>query len=66
MSFDLWVSKGTHDIFAFVTYFLRKDWQPKHITIGLFEPMDTFGLALAKDLIKLLRKYNLREKLLLM
>jgi hypothetical protein len=38
------------------------DWQPKHITIGLFKASDTFGHALAKDLIELLNKYDLRKK----
>jgi hypothetical protein len=40
-SFDLWMSKGTHDIFAFVINFLGVDWQPKDITIGLFETTET-------------------------
>jgi hypothetical protein len=40
-SFDLQMSKGTHDIFAFVINFLGVDWQPKHITIGLFEAIET-------------------------
>ncbi len=52
-SFDLWMSKGAYDIFALVVKFLGTDWQPKHITIGLFEAMDTFGQTLAKDLIEL-------------
>jgi hypothetical protein len=35
--FDLWMSKGAHNIFALVIKFLGFDWQPKHVTIGLFE-----------------------------
>ncbi len=35
--FDLWMSKGAHNIFALVINFLGFDWQPKHVTIGLFE-----------------------------
>jgi hypothetical protein len=53
-SFDLWMSKETYDIFALVINFLGIDWQPKHITIRLFEAMDIFGQTLAKDLIELL------------
>jgi hypothetical protein len=45
--------KGTYDIFALVINFLGRNWQPKHITIGLFGAMDTFGQAVAKDLIEL-------------
>ncbi len=33
-SFDLWMSKGVHDIFAIVINFLRVDWQPKHVIVG--------------------------------
>jgi hypothetical protein len=36
-SFDLWMLKGAHDIFVFVINFLGFDWQPKQVTIGLFE-----------------------------
>jgi hypothetical protein len=42
-SFDLLMSKGAYDIFAIVINFLGKDWQPKHITIGLFETMDNLA-----------------------
>jgi len=31
------MSKGEHDIFALVINFLKVDYQPKHITIDLFE-----------------------------
>ncbi len=58
------MSKGAYNIFAFVIYFLGVDQQPKHITIGLFEAFDTFGHALAKDLIELLKKYDLRKKII--
>jgi hypothetical protein len=54
------MSKGGHDIFALVINFLGIDWQPKHATIGFFCAMDTFGQTLAKTLIDLLEKYNLR------
>jgi hypothetical protein len=35
--FDLWMSKGPHDVFALVLNFLEKKWMSKHITIGLFQ-----------------------------
>ncbi len=34
-SFDLWMSKVGHDVFALVINFSSVDWQPKHITLGL-------------------------------
>jgi len=60
-SFDLWMSKPSHDIFALVIYFLREYWQPKYITLGLFEPTNTIGQTLAKKLTKLLDNYALRN-----
>jgi hypothetical protein len=35
-TFDLWMSKGTHDVFAIVVNFISNDWDAKHVTIGLF------------------------------
>jgi hypothetical protein len=40
MSFDLWMSKGVHNIFALVIKFLGANWQAKHVTLGLFEAID--------------------------
>jgi hypothetical protein len=36
----------------------------KHITIKFFEAFNTFGYTLAKDLIELLDKYDLRKKII--
>jgi len=46
-TFDLWMNKGANDIFALVLNFFGFDEQPKHITIRLFEIIETFGHALA-------------------
>ncbi len=35
--FDLWMSKGAHDVFVLVINFLGSNWKPKHVTLGLFE-----------------------------
>ncbi len=37
ISFDLWISKGTHDVLGLLISFIGMDWHPKHLTIGLFE-----------------------------
>jgi hypothetical protein len=49
-SFDLWMSKKAHDVFAIVTNFLGNYWMPKHITSGLFEIFETTGHTLAISL----------------
>lgn len=32
---------ATHDVFALVISFYKRDWKPKQITIGLFEALKT-------------------------
>jgi len=63
-SFDLWMSKVGHDIFTLMITFLGDDLQPKHITLGLFEPTDITRQTSAKKLIKLLDNYALRRKII--
>jgi hypothetical protein len=65
-SFDLWMSKQVHDIFALVINFLGKDRVPKHITIGLFETFEILDQVLAKNLQDLLEQYGFTKKKLLM
>ncbi len=63
-SFDLWMSKGVHDIFALVINFLGSNWQPKQITIGLFKATKIIGQTLANNLTKFLDQYGLRNKII--
>jgi hypothetical protein len=60
------MSKVGHDIFALVINFLKDDWQPKHITLNLFEPTNFTKQTLARKLIELLDSYALKKKKLLM
>jgi hypothetical protein len=63
-SFDLWMSKGTYDIFALVINFLDENWQPKKVTIGLFKATKT-TCALSRNLKELLDSYELRKKIII-
>jgi hypothetical protein len=63
-SFDLWMSKSTYDIFAFVINFLDENWQPKKLIIGLFEATKTCQ-GLSRNLKKLLDSYELRNKIII-
>jgi hypothetical protein len=45
---DLWISKAKHDILTLVINFLGNDWQPRHITLCLFEPTYIIGQTLAR------------------
>jgi len=31
--FDLWISKGTRDVFAIAMNFISSDWEAKHVTL---------------------------------
>jgi len=63
-SFDLWMSKRAHDIFGLVINFLGSNWQPKHVTIGLFQVIKINGQTLTNNLTKLLDQYGLRNKMI--
>jgi hypothetical protein len=45
-TFDLWMSKGAHDVFTIVVNFLSI----KHVTIRLFEVSNTSGATMASRL----------------
>jgi hypothetical protein len=50
VSFDFWLFKGAYDVFALVIKFWGNDWQPKHVTIGLFEVIEIINQTFAKSL----------------
>jgi hypothetical protein len=60
-SFDLWMSKGAHDIFALIINVLGSNWQPKQVTISLFEATSNIRQTLANNLTKLVDQYGLRN-----
>ncbi len=43
--------------------FLKVDWQPKHITIGLFKTSEITRQVLVRNLITLCDEYGLRKKI---
>jgi len=49
-TFDLWMNKSAFDIFSLVINFLTLDWEPKHVTIGLFEAKNTTKINLASQI----------------
>jgi hypothetical protein len=57
------MSKRAYNIFALIINCLGANWQPKCITIRFFETFNTFGHALAKDLIELLSKFDVEKNL---
>jgi hypothetical protein len=47
---DLWILKGVHYVFVVVVNFIFNSWEAKHVIIGLFEVIDTNGMAMAPKL----------------
>jgi hypothetical protein len=61
-SFDLLMFRSRHDTFALVINFINSQWVPCHVTMGLFETIDTTRVAMATQVRDLLAFYNLLEK----
>jgi len=57
------MSKGAHNVFVLVVNSLFITWEPKHITIGLFEVSDTSGAAMVVKLKQILNKFGLTQKI---
>jgi hypothetical protein len=58
-NFDLWTSKGAHDVFILIIIFLEFEWKPKHVALGLFEVVKTTKQTLTINFIELLNAYGL-------
>jgi hypothetical protein len=58
------MSNSAYDIFALVINFLDENWQPKKVTIDLFEAIETTSQALTRNLKKLLDSYGLSKKII--
>jgi len=47
-TFDLWMNKGAHNVlFGVSVNFMLKNWEPKHVTISLFESFNTISATMA-------------------
>ncbi len=42
--------------------FLNHKWEPCHVTIGLFDTTNTFGIAMVLQMNEMLVKYELNTK----
>ncbi len=62
--FNLWMSRFGHDTFALVINFINSHWVPCHVTMGISEAINTFGIVMATQVKELLSFYNLLEKLI--
>ncbi len=60
--FDLWMSKGMHDIFVVVVSFVSNNWEAKHATIGFFEMTDTCGITMIPKVQEKLDMFTFMKK----
>ncbi len=63
ISCDLWTSKGV-DAFELIVHFLNHNWEPSHITIGLFETIETSRATMVIQVNEVLPTYGLNAKIL--
>ncbi len=56
------MSKGMRDGFVVVVSFISSDWEAKHVTIGLFEVLNTSSATMVLKLQELLDKFSLTQK----
>ncbi len=55
-TFDLWISKGAHDV--------SSDWASKHVTVGLFKVIDTIGATFPPKLWELMDKFSFIQNIM--
>jgi hypothetical protein len=58
-NFDLWMSRGDVDTFAFVIKILNESWIPMYVIMGLFEVHETSGQNMVIQLESLLSNFGL-------
>ncbi len=57
-NFDLWMSKGAHDVFALVINILGFDWKLKQVIFGLFKTIEMIEQTSTRNIIDLLDAYG--------
>jgi hypothetical protein len=60
-TFDLWMFIHVHYVFIMVINFVFNNWEPKHMSINLFEAIETRGVAMAPKLWAFLIVFPHRE-----
>ncbi len=61
-TFNLWMLKGAHDVFAMVVNFLSTNCEPKDVIIGLFKTHDMNGATMAMKFKKIFNKFWFTQK----
>jgi hypothetical protein len=46
-TFDLGILKGTHNVFVVVLNVILKNWETKHVKIGLFDVYNIISITMA-------------------
>jgi hypothetical protein len=64
ITFNLLTNRTRFDTFAFIVNFLDQDWVPCHVTIDLFEVINTYEITSTKLMKPLLAKFQLNNKVL--
>jgi len=62
-TFDLWMNKGPCNVFVVIVNFMLKNWEPKHVTINLFQAFYTINATMAFQFLQLLTSFSYLEGL---
>ncbi|KAK3233639.1 hypothetical protein CYMTET_56091 [Cymbomonas tetramitiformis] len=62
LTFDLWMSHKTEEMFSMFATFLTKDWVPGHCSLGLVKMGSTVGVDVAEQFKPIIAKHNLTKK----
>jgi hypothetical protein len=63
VSFDLWMSRGV-DTFVLITHLSNHNWEFGHVTISLFETIETSKASMAIQVNEMLVAYGFNIKIL--
>ncbi len=62
-TFNLWMLKGAHNVFAMIVNFLSTNCEPKDVIIGLFKTHDMNETTMAMKLKEIFNKLGLTQKI---
>eukprot|EP01135_Chromosphaera_perkinsii_P008537 Nk52_evm3s1400 gene=Nk52_evmTU3s1400 len=63
LSFDLWMSRSTEEVFSLCYHFVDNNWEMQHKFLCLFKCEDTDGSSIADQLRPMLEAFHIKEKI---
>eukprot|EP01135_Chromosphaera_perkinsii_P000968 Nk52_evm66s153 gene=Nk52_evmTU66s153 len=64
LSFDLWMSRSTEEVFSLCYHFVDNKWEMQHKFLCLFKCEDTDDSSIADQLCPVLETFHIKEKII--